>query len=63
LDEALDTSKDDVLAAIEKVGNSAAAVRKEVATSKPLDPDDFPLNAAARKSQMALPSRKLQILL
>jgi hypothetical protein len=29
LDEALDTSKDDVLAAIEKVRNSAAAVRKK----------------------------------
>jgi Protein of unknown function (DUF3606) len=43
--KALGASKGDVLAAIEKVGSSAAAVRKELANGKPLDPDDFPLIA------------------
>ena len=47
--KSLDSSKDEVLAAIEKVGNSAAAVRKELATGKPLAPDDFPLNADGEK--------------
>jgi hypothetical protein len=43
--KALDASKEEVLHAIEKVGNSAAAVRKELVNRKPLEPDDFPLNA------------------
>ncbi len=47
--KALDASKDEVLAAIEKVGNSAAAVRKELSADKPLEPYDFPLNADGRK--------------
>lgn len=47
--KALNASKDEVLAAIEKVGNSAATVKKELATSKQLAPDDFPLNADGKK--------------
>ncbi|MBN8991631.1 MAG: DUF3606 domain-containing protein [Rhizobiales bacterium] len=47
--KALEASKDEVLAAIEKVGNSAAAVRKELARDKQLEPDDFPLNADGKK--------------
>jgi hypothetical protein len=43
--KALDASKGEVLAAVEKVGNSAAAVRKELAAGKQLEPGDFPLNA------------------
>jgi hypothetical protein len=40
----LGASKEEVLHAIEKVGNSAA-VRKELVNRKALEPDDFPLNA------------------
>lgn len=47
--KALEASVDEVLAAIEKVGNSAAAVRKELANRKPLDPADFPLTADGKK--------------
>jgi cytolysin (calcineurin-like family phosphatase) len=47
--KALDSSKDEVLAAVEKVGNSAAAVRKELASGKQLEPHDFPLNADGKK--------------
>ena len=43
--KALGASKEKVLAAIEKVGYSASAVRKELSSGKPLEPDDFPLNA------------------
>jgi hypothetical protein len=43
--KALGVSKEEVLDAIEKVGNSAATVRKELAAGEPLKPDDFPLNA------------------
>ena len=46
---ALGVSKEDVLAAIAKVGNSAAAVKKELTTSKPLEPDDFPVNAVGNQ--------------
>jgi len=42
---ALSVSKEDLLAAVEKVGNSAATVRKELANANLLKPDDFPLNA------------------
>ena len=47
--KALDSSKEEVLAAVEKVGNSAAAVRKELANGKQLEPHDFPLNADGKK--------------
>jgi hypothetical protein len=42
---ALSASQDDILAAVEKVGNSAATVRKELTNAKLLKPNDFPLNA------------------
>src|SRR4029077_11711471 len=42
---ALSVSKEDLLAAVEKVGNSAATVRKELANANLLKPEDFPLNA------------------
>lgn len=44
---ALKVSKDELLAAVQKVGNSAAAVRKQLKT-EPLASDDFPLNADGR---------------
>ena len=47
--KALGASKEEVLAAIGTVGNSAAAVRKELAAGKALEPDDFPLNAEGKK--------------
>jgi hypothetical protein len=47
--KALGVSKEEVLQAIEKVGNSAAAVRKELGHGKSLEPDDFPLNAEGKK--------------
>jgi hypothetical protein len=41
----LSVSAEELLRAIEKVGNAAAAVRKEIETkSQPLKPDDFPVN-------------------
>jgi Ni2+-binding GTPase involved in maturation of urease and hydrogenase len=46
---ALSASEDEILAAIEKVGNSAATVRKELTNSKLLKPDDFPLNAEGQR--------------
>lgn len=44
----LNVSKEELLQAIETVGNAAAAVRKELETKperKPLKPDDFPVDA------------------
>jgi uncharacterized protein DUF3606 len=44
----LNVSKEDLLRAVETVGNAAAAVRKELETRperKPLKPDDFPVDA------------------
>ena len=43
--KALSATEGDILAAVEKVGNSAAAVRKELSTAKLLQSDDFPLSA------------------
>ena len=50
-------SKEDLLNVIEKVGNAAAAVRKELQgkglampdEKKPLKPEDFPVNADGKK--------------
>lgn len=50
--KALKVSREDLLRAIEKVGNAAAAVRKELRTTaagKPLQPDDFPVQAAGNE--------------
>jgi hypothetical protein len=50
--KALKVSRDDLLRAIEKVGNAAAAVKKELRTTavdKPLQPDDFPVQAAGNE--------------
>jgi hypothetical protein len=47
--KALGVSKEEVLNAIEKVGNSAASVRKELDSGRPLDPDDFPLRTDDKK--------------
>jgi hypothetical protein len=41
--KALGVSKEALLEAIEKVGNAAATVRKELSNAKPLQPDDFPM--------------------
>jgi uncharacterized protein DUF3606 len=43
--KALGAPEEDILGAIEKVGNSAAAVRKELSTAKQLKSNDFPLSA------------------
>ena len=53
----LEVSKDDLLEAVDKVGNAAATVRKELKRKglampeddKPLKPDDFPLNSEGKK--------------
>jgi Protein of unknown function (DUF3606) len=42
---ALDVSRDEILEAINKVGNAAAAVKKELANAKALQPADFPMKA------------------
>jgi hypothetical protein len=42
---ALRASEVDIRAAVEKVGNSAATVRKELTNAKLLKSNDFPLNA------------------
>lgn len=47
--KALSVSKETLLEAIEKVGNAAATVRKELANAKPLQPDDFPISAEGKK--------------
>jgi hypothetical protein len=55
--KALGVSKEDLVEAIEKVGNAAGTVRKELQrrelvmrdNDKPLKPDDFPVNAEGRK--------------
>jgi hypothetical protein len=55
--KALGISKDDLLEAIDKVGNAAATVRKELQRrglvmsddDKPLKPEDFPVNAQDKK--------------
>jgi hypothetical protein len=52
-----DVPKEDLLGAIDKVGNAAAAVRKELQgkglampdDEKPLKPEDFPVNADGKK--------------
>jgi hypothetical protein len=41
-------SKETLLQAIEKVGNAAATVRKELGNAKPHQPD-FPMNAEGKK--------------
>jgi hypothetical protein len=46
--KALEASKEEILKAIEKVGNSAATVRKELSNEK-LKPDDFPLQTDGTK--------------
>jgi hypothetical protein len=53
----LNVSNEDLLEAIDKVGNAAAAVRKELQgkglampdNDKPLKPEDFPVNAEGKK--------------
>jgi hypothetical protein len=47
--KALGVSKEALLEAMEKVGNAAATVRKELDNAKPLQPDDFPVNAEGKK--------------
>ena len=55
--KALDISKDDLFEAIDKVGNAAATVRKELQRKglvmseddKPLKPEDFPINSEGKK--------------
>ena len=55
--KALEVSKDDLLEAIDKVGNAAATVRKELQRKglampeydKPLKPEDFPVNSEGKK--------------
>jgi Protein of unknown function (DUF3606) len=55
--KSLGASKEDLLEAIDKVGNAAAAVRKELQgrglampdNDKPLKPEDFPVNAEGKK--------------
>ena len=55
--KALGVSKSDLFEAIDKVGNAAATVRKELQRKghampdddKPLKPEDFPLNAEGKK--------------
>ncbi|WP_347337434.1 DUF3606 domain-containing protein [Bradyrhizobium jicamae] len=55
--KALGVSKSDLFSAIDKVGNAAASVRKELQrrghpmpdNDKPLKPEDFPINAEGRK--------------
>ena len=55
--KALGVSKETLLEAIDKVGNSAAAVRNELKRKamampdgdKPLKPEDFPVNAEGRE--------------
>ena len=50
---ALSATKDDLLAAVEKVGNGAATVRKELQrqadNAKVLEADDFPVSAEGKK--------------
>jgi uncharacterized protein DUF3606 len=46
--KALGVSKETLLQAIEKVGNAAATVRKELGNAKPHQPD-FPTNAEGKK--------------
>ena len=48
----LNVPREELLRAIETVGNAAAAVRKEIETNpggKPLNPDDFPVDAQGKK--------------
>jgi hypothetical protein len=45
--KALKVSKEEIMAAVQKVGSSAAAVRKQL-NAAPLSSDDFPLNADGR---------------
>ena len=54
--KSLGVSKEDLLQTIEKVGNAAAAVRKELQGTglampdeKPLKPDDFPVAAEGKQ--------------
>jgi len=55
--KALAVSKDDLLEAVDKVGNAAATVRKELQRKglampeddKPLKPEDFPVNSEDKK--------------
>jgi hypothetical protein len=47
--KALGVSKETLLEAIEKVGNAASTVRKELGNAKPLQSDDFPMNAEGKK--------------
>ena len=55
--KSLGVSKEDLLDAIDRVGNAAAAVRKELQgkglampdEKKPLKPEDFPVNADGKK--------------
>jgi hypothetical protein len=55
--KALEVSQEDLLAAIEKVGNAASTVRKELQRKglvmpedeKPLKPEDFPVNSEGNK--------------
>ena len=59
--KALDVSKDDLFEAIDKVGNAAATVRKELQRKglsmpeddKPLKPEDFPVNSEGKKIKKA----------
>jgi hypothetical protein len=55
--KSLGVSKEDLLDAVEKVGNAAATVRKELQgrglamadEKKPLKPEDFPVNAEGKQ--------------
>src|SRR5438270_14011542 len=60
---ALCASEIDILAAVEKVGNSVATVRKELTNAKLLKSNDLPLNAESKEleSRTAISSRKLPI--
>ena len=59
--KALDVSKEDLFEAIDKVGNAAATVRKELQRKglvmseddKPLKPEDFPVNSEGKKIKKA----------
>jgi hypothetical protein len=47
--KALSATEEDILAAVGKVGNSAAAVRKELSTTKQLKSEDFPLSVDGKE--------------
>ncbi len=68
--KALEVSKDDLLEAIDKVGNAASTVRKELQRKglampeddKPLKPEDFPVNSEGKTMEKGsrLRSRRIR---